>query len=251
MEFHESDSLFPPANCSPRSQAEPVGSIAPGIAAMAWSPDQEVVMIVNGDGALLVMTQDFDILSEAPLDQTDFGQQAPVALGWGKVETQFRGSAGKMTGPAAAVKATRMDQDDGRVRISWRGDGQYCAVLSLSLSSSARVLRVWGRDGSLQSTGESVDRMGGLLAWRPSGSLIAGVQQVGARMDVVFFERNGLRHGEFTLTHTATDATVRELLWTSDSSVLAVWLSRRGAGDCVQLWTVGNYHWCGGEGGAE
>ena len=37
------------------------------------------------------------------------------------------------------------------------------------------------------------------LAWRPAGNLIASTQRLPHRHDVVFFERNGLRHGEFTL----------------------------------------------------
>ncbi|KAF3838893.1 hypothetical protein F7725_010661 [Dissostichus mawsoni] len=42
---------------------------------------------------------------------------------------------------------------------------------------------------------------------------------------------------------------VKDLLWNSDSSVLAVWLEDMTAGEdgqintCIQLWTVGNYHW--------
>lgn len=81
------------------------------------------------------------------------------------------------------------------------------------------------------------------LAWRPSGNLIAGTQRFGFegggagksdRHDVVFFERNGLRHGEFSLRFKNTidegaparkwGYNVRDLAWSSDSSVLAVWI---------------------------
>ena len=98
------------------------------------------------------------------------------------------------------------------------------------------------------------------LSWRPSGNLIVGTQrfgnipgQVGAaqvsdggsglgpgrdgRHDIVFFERNGLRHGEFTLREWSPEGQhaserlkwgyrVREVGWSSDSNVLSVWIER-------------------------
>lgn len=121
------------------------------------------------------------------------------------------------------------------------------------------------------------------LAWRPSGNLISSSQRFGfegggagreGRHDVIFFERNGLRHGEFTLNADKLDIKgkgpeyskerkwgyrVRELAWNSDSNVLALWIESDG-GDIgelniydetefltclllVQFWTTGNYHW--------
>ena len=42
------------------------------------------------------------------------------------------------------------------------------------------------------------------------------------RQDIVFFERNGLQHGEFPLIEGA--GLVREVCWNNDSSVLAILL---------------------------
>jgi elongator complex protein 1 len=224
-------------------KVELVGSIEAGISAMAWSPDQEIAMFVTGHGTLLCMTQDFETLNEQSLFSEGFGEQRPVSVGWGKVETQFRGSAGKMSGPVSEASASLCPSDDKIARISWRGDGQFCATL-VAHPSGFRSLRVWGRDGALQSTGEKCDMLHHSMAWRPDGSLIAGVQQNGDRLDLVFFERNGLRHGEFTLPYTARDVVVRELHWSSDSSILMVWAdSCSGDSSRVMLWTVGNYHW--------
>ena len=61
----------------------------------------------------------------------------------------------------------------------------------------------------------------------------------------MFFERNGLRHGEFTLREwtlegqTASELRkwgyrVRELGWNSDSNVLSVWIERED-GDVGRL----------------
>lgn len=75
--------------------------------------------------------------------------------------------------------------------------------------------------------------------------MIAGTQRFGfegggagkeGRHDIVFFERNGLRHGEFGVRIAGKGAgaesgkerkweyRVRELSWSADSSVLAVWV---------------------------
>lgn len=197
---------------------------------------------------------------------------APINVGWGSKQTQFHGSLGK----AAAQETHRVNagispDDDLFPRISWRGDGAYFVVSSLSpegLSDSHphRTLRVYDRQGVLQSTSEAVPGLEHPLVWRPSGNLIVSTQRFGfdgggagreGRHDVIFFERNGLRHGEFSLKveHLAVkgnDSTsvkngkwgykVREMVWNSDSSVLAIWIEG-DKGDIVQFWTTGNYHW--------
>ena len=76
--------------------------------------------------------------------------------------------------------------------------------------------------------------------YRPNGSLIGSTQQKPHRYDVVFFERNGLQHGEFPLVTTPQgggshgdgaegqdQVCVHEMMWSSDSSVLALWIIRK------------------------
>ena len=84
-----------------------------------------------------------------------------------------------------------------------------------------------------------------IVQFRPSGSIIASTQLKPHRSDVVFFERNGLQHGEFTFQVPPTDAYIKELLWSADSSVLCAWCRHRDGEEkeWLQLWTVGNYHW--------
>lgn len=139
----------------------------------------------------------------------------------------------------------------------------------------------------LASTSDkSVRGLSQALAYKPVGNLIASTQRFGqgdfnevqwaagrsGRHDVIFFERNGLRHGEFTLREEgralpaqlalsepvgpATLAepqtwhrshVVRDLAWNSDGSALAVILVRFPANSqattAVQVWTMGNYHY--------
>lgn len=74
--------------------------------------------------------------------------------------------------------------------------------------------------------------------------MLAGLQLKPHKNDVVFFELNGLQHGEFPFQAPPTDLQVKELLWSCDSSVLCAWCARMESGEeTVQLWTVGNYHW--------
>ena len=216
------------------------------------------------------MTNTFDVLVEVPLHVSDSGEgvyvvftidtaplnpitDQPVSVGWGSKQTQFHGSLGKAAAqtPQSSLDAIGTSpDDDGLPRVSWRGDCAYFVVSSLERSSSStgsrRVLRVYDRQGVLQNTSEPVAGLEHTLSWRPSGNLIAGTQRFGfdgggagteGRHDVVFFERNGLRHGEFTLREASRRQAkeleserdwgykVKELLWSSDSSILAVWMS--------------------------
>lgn len=153
--------------------------------------------------------------------------------------------------PQTPANAIGSSPDDDRLpRISWRGDGAFFVVSSLESVEALdrRVLRVYDRQGVLQNTSEPVAGLEHGLSWRPSGNLIASTQRFGfegggvgreGRHDVVFFERNGLRHGEFALREVgnlqASDTRrrwgykVRELHWNSDSSILAVWIERDGS----------------------
>ena len=188
---------------------------------------------------------------------------SPINVGWGSKQTQFHGSAGKVAAqapsPSAQINNIGSSPDDDSIpRISWRGDGAFFVVSSLSqLPPGAnpndalrrRVLRVYDRQASLQSTSEPLAGLEHVLAWRPSGNLIAGTQRFGFegggagrpdRHDVVFFERNGLRHGEFTLREMVGGGKggqsqvmerrwgykVREMSWSSDSNVLGVWIEK-------------------------
>lgn len=58
----------------------------------------------------------------------------PKALGWGTKETQFHGSAGKAAAHSTVDPASigSSPDDDSVPRISWRGDGAFYVVSSLS-----------------------------------------------------------------------------------------------------------------------
>eukprot|EP00842_Homolaphlyctis_polyrhiza_P004259 jgi/Hompol1/4834/HPOL_003925-RA len=232
---------------------ESVGIIDSGIRAMAWSPDTELVLFVTGTGTLLEMSKDFDVISEIPIQVDDQGQAVQVSVGWGKKETQFHGSAGKQAAlqhlqPVQSSASSLSPDDSLSPQLSWRGDGNFFACSTVDVDTDMkpknRVIRVYNRESVLQNTSEFVSQLEHSLSWRPSGNLIASTQRLPHRHDVVFFERNGLRHGEFTLRD-SKDVVV-ELQWNSDSSALAILLSRdqaQGHTSAIQIWSSNNYYW--------
>ena len=224
---------------------EIVGSVDGGIAAAAWSPDGELLAICTTAKTLLFMTRDFENTASVELTKEDLEITSQVSVGWGKSETQFKGKRAKAlrdpTVPEKVDEGIISQHDGGEISISWRGDGAYVAVSSVE-QDVRRVIRVYSRAGVLDSISEPIDRLEPALSWRPAGNLIAGIQRFTERIEVVFFERNGLRHGQFDLRLRKEDmsswASKIELQWNVDSTVLAVCFLDR-----IQLWTMGNYHY--------
>jgi elongator complex protein 1 len=220
-------------------QIEFVGTVDDGIAAGRWSPDEQLLAVVTGSNSLVLMSADFDPVVDFKFTAQDLKASNHVSVGWGKAETQFKGKRAKAlrdpTVPERVDQGLLSGTDDQRVSISWRGDGEYLAVNSIE-SALRRIIRVFSRDGALDSVSEPVDFLQGSLSWRPAGNLIAGVAVRDEAAEVVFFERNGLRHGGFPLQLGKADNI--GLDWNADSTVLAVSYSDR-----VQLWTMGNYHY--------
>ena len=224
---------------------EIVGSVDAGISAAAWSPDEEILAITTRASTLLYMTRDFENVTDITLTSDDLKASNHVSVGWGKKETQFKGKKARAlrdpTVPETVDEGVLSENDAKETTISWRGDGSYVAVNSIE-SDSRRVIRVFSREGILDSVSEPVDGLLGALSWRPAGNLLAGVQRLDECVSVVFFERNGLRHGQFELRLDKEDVSTWSsrisLNWNVDSSVLAVRYN-----DKVQLWTMGNYYY--------
>lgn len=224
---------------------EIVGSVDAGISAAAWSPDEELLAIATQADTLLLMSRDIENIASITLTPEDVNVSNHVSVGWGKKETQFKGKRARAlqdpTVPETIDEGVLSTFDDRAVTISWRGDGAYFALNKLE-EERRRMIRVYSREGQLDSVSEPVDGLEGALSWRPSGNLIAGIRRAADKIEVVFFERNGLRHGQFDLRLTAEELSALtgslSLRWNSDSSVLAV-----SYADKVQLWTMSNYHY--------
>jgi elongator complex protein 1 len=224
---------------------EIVGSVDAGITAAKWSPDEELLAITTKANTVVFMSRSFEGITDVVMTAEDLKASNHVSVGWGKKETQFHGKGAKAlkdpTMPEKIDEGVLSSNDDSRVKISWRGDGAYLAISTIE-AGLRRLIRVYSREGVLDSVSEPVDGLEGALSWRPVGNLIAGIQKLQDRVDVVFFERNGLRHGQFSLRlspeEMRTSGQHITLSWNQDSTVLAVILA-----DSIQLWTMGNYHW--------
>ncbi len=224
---------------------EIVGSVDAGISAAKWSPDEDLLAICTKADTVVFMSRSFDGIMDVAMTSEDLKASSHVSVGWGKKETQFKGKGAKAlrdpTMPEKVDEGVLSPHDDGKTNITWRGDGAFVAICTVE-ARSRRITRVFSREGVLDSVSEPVDGLEAALSWRPVGNLIAGIQRLSDRIDVVFFERNGLRHGQFSLRLAAEDLTTSgkhiQLSWNNDSSVLAVILA-----DSIQLWTMGNYHW--------
>ncbi|KAJ8329790.1 putative elongator complex protein 1 [Batrachochytrium dendrobatidis] len=240
FDHSQNNTLSPTVEC--------VGIIDSGIKTMSWSPDLELVLFVTGSGTILEMTQEFEMISEAPIHVDSHGEAIPVSVGWGKKETQFHGKAGKQAAVESTLPVTdaiHISPDDTMApSLTWRGDGNFFACSSVNESKQMRTICIYDREGVLQSTSEYVAQLEHPLCWRPSGNLIAASQRLPHRHDIVFFEKNGLRHGEFTLRN-AQDI-VLDLQWNSDSTVLAICVEQvvdQHRVTVVQLWVCNNYYW--------
>ena len=223
---------------------EIVGSIDAGVAAARWSPDEELLAVSTKADTVVFMSRTFDGVAQVSMTAEDLQASKHVSVGWGKKETQFKGKGARAmrdpTIPEKVDEGVLSEHDDGRSTISWRGDGAFVAVNTIE-GGRRRVIRVYSREGVLDGVSEPVDGLESSLSWRPAGNLIAGIQRLTDRKNVVFFERNGLRHGQFTLRNVEdsySDDICPGLEWNVDSTVLAVIYP-----GTIQLWTTSNYSW--------
>lgn len=230
--------------------SDTVGSINGGLKACKWSPENELVALVTGNDTVIVMTNDFDPLSEVELHGGGFGEKQLTTVGWGKKETQFRGSEGKYKAQSNEDLEYKNEVFDHTVRISWRGDAELFAVSCINPETNQRYLRIFNKEGILQYTSETVIGLEHALDWKPSGNLIASTQRLPNKHVVCFFEKNGLKHGDFPLPFQPNEIIVKELMWNEDSKLLAILIekigttSNSGTGDSnILIYSVNNYYW--------
>lgn len=239
---------------------EIMGSIDCGLECAEWSTDSDTLAIITREFNVVLLSRLFEPTAERFIDPKDISQSSHVSVGWGKKETQFQGKGAKaLERQKEALKHAGLDvenetqlrdptlgkKEDGQLssledfscKISWRGDSQFFSISCVEQGSELqrRVVRVYSRDGELESCSEPVDELGAQLSWKPQGALIASTQRTAEDLNVVFLEKNGLRHGEFNVR---TNDELIGLDWSCNSEMLAMQFPHS-----VQIWTVKNYHW--------
>ena len=94
------------------------------------------------------------------------------------------------------------------VSISWRGDGEFFALLSTDSEDGVTRVRQFNRSLEVTATGRNVADgdasvmrgIGCVTAYAANGSYVAASQQrVKGKHQVALMERNGLRHGDFDI----------------------------------------------------
>lgn len=213
-----------------------------GLKVMSWSHDQEVVAFVTGANLLVVMNSSYDPVAEINLLDDNFGDEAFINVGWGKKETQFHGTEGKQ---AAKKKPDEIAVEDvkaldQKVSIVWRGDDEYFAVSFVG--ANGRMFKVFDKEGKLKYTSEKMAGLEAPIDWRPTGNWIAIPHLLPNKYTIALFEKNGLRHREIVLPFKKEDEKVEQLLWSSDSDVLAIY-TEHANGSNIHLYTICNYHW--------
>jgi hypothetical protein len=222
--------------------AEQVGVIDGGIAAAAWSPDQSSLILVTNNNTMLCMSCTWDVLQEIPIPD-------------------------RVPGSASSV--------------SWRGDGEGFALVSVDLEDGVCRMRVFNNQLELLAVGRNIAEgpaatmkgVGEVVSYASNGSYIAVCQLPRAgRLQVALVEKNGLRHGDFDLVLPAVPRGYdrwkeTSLDWDLPSALLAVGLravrdapltGSSDSGVCsssssssysdlgpglVQFYHRGNYHW--------
>ena len=142
-------------------------------------------------------------------------------------------------------------------KISWKPDGKFCVINFGVKGTEGRKCLV--RDnllnvfksaakpdadpkGLVQSVSEdAVVGLLNLVAWNPTGNIIAGADQVGDKTRVVFWEKNGLRHLEFSLESWVKE--VKELTYSHDGEILYVEVVTITNTRELLLYHRANYHW--------
>lgn len=227
------------------NQLECVGLITDGIQNMAWGPDQELVIFLTGKNNFILMSKEFDPIYEQNIHLDAFGESEPISVGWGSEKTQFDiKKQNKIIEESVPEKFFNQCPC-----VCWRGDGQYFIISAVDLSGN-RKLRIWNREGTLQFTSSKIIGLESTLDWKPSGNLIASTLLHPQKHTVVFFEKNGLQHGEFELPYEPKTFCVKGISWNVDSSILLVWgFTLSSLNDSneshyeLSLWTTSNYYW--------
>ncbi|KAF8565388.1 hypothetical protein P879_03868 [Paragonimus westermani] len=219
----------------------------------ALCPDKSVVAFVS-DERVTLLSASFEPIGTADLNQEGFGKAAPVAVGWGKKETQFHGSLGKEAAlskpePASVVDCAPADE---QYELAWRDDGQYFVVSWPDPTLQyRRRFRVFTESGELFSTSDTLNYWEPGLCWRPRIQLITAIQRRPKRgLDVIFFEINAERHGEFQLLDESIESMFRvhNMAFDEHGDVLAVLCTStvehpQTCLSFIRLLTCSNYHW--------
>lgn len=205
------------------------------------------LIVVKGDGVLIEFNTLFDIISSANLDDND--------------ETFLPGQ--EITPENSKIE---------KAQITWKSDSRVFAInYSINggykcLTRDTRMEIIKGparadkgdKDINVRSVSEKpILEMKLPVAMMPSGSLVAGFQvsknaQNEPKHEIIFWEKNGLRHGEIELPKISGHLpTVTQMKFNIDTTFLAVLVNFEGDRSTdptiphsqILIMHRSNYHW--------
>ncbi|KAK8969377.1 Elongator complex protein 1 [Platanthera guangdongensis] len=207
---------------------EVVGRVEGGVNSICCSPDGGLLAITSGIGQLLIMTHDWEVLHESPLN-------LKVGLSSLKISSFIY---------YQNVDVGSIDDYSGHFHapISWRGDGKYFATLGGLHENSFKKVRIWEREsGILHSETEAKDFVGAALDWMPSGAKVTAAYECkgGANSHIVFFEKNGLERNSLPIDEPSE---IHIIKWNCSSDLLAISITC-DQHDAIKIWYFSNNHW--------
>ena len=235
-----------------------IGDVEAKLSHVIWSPDDEFVLLLTLASTVILLSRSFEPIKEISLAEAhhEAVKEAAVSIGWGKRETQFLGPGKRATLRDAVhnknepeesfVQDSDVEDNEASLFAAWSYDSTKFALCFHDPSLGRRIFKVYDRDFSLLSVSEAPSNQkeylnDAIIAWRSCGNLLACYAPLSS--SILFYEPNGLRHGEFMLKSSlAPDFAINALAWNSDSSILAIVYHTKVASG-IQFWTCSNYCW--------
>ncbi|XKL63333.1 hypothetical protein PGB90_005697 [Kerria lacca] len=214
----------------------------------SWSSDYERTVCINIEDILSVFTIEdcnFEKLIDISLQEIFEEQNKFVNVGWGSVETQFRGSEGKYSTIVNQEIHEESFQDknlnDDTVHICWKYNCTAFAVNYICKKDNIRKIKVFNQDGVLLNVTKSIYGLQSASDWCSLRNLITCVQTLPNKQVICFLEENALLHGDFQLPE---NIKITKLLWNNSGDILACIGSHLIHNqEFIALWTTSNYKW--------
>ncbi|KAF7989904.1 hypothetical protein HCN44_008578 [Aphidius gifuensis] len=201
---------------------EILGSLDSHPNCMEIGPDRGTFAIVDENWNVVTMTMDFDVLNKIQLEPCFIPRDDNTTT----------------------VDKSNKYNDSKKASITWRGDGNFFAVILKNYDDNTRQFKVFNREGVFMFTSELSIGLEEFIAWKPSGNLIATSQRLPNKHVIALFEKNGLKHRELILPVDKDEIIIKKISWSPDSDILTIWAYNTTNNDeFLQLWTENNYHW--------
>lgn len=216
--------------------------IPEGILSMKWNPTMEKFVVFRADGQMKFFNQSCERIHEMDINSDEETEHKWIAIGWGKKETQFHGTAGKQAALAKEYKPENPFVDNFIPGITWAEKGTLLAVNVPTKDLKMRHIRIFNSSGELQCTSLNYYGLYRFITFNTVDRLFICAEKIDGINRVIFFEKNGLLHSKFQLHGKFNDASVKSIHWNAHLEILIIWLYEENQ-DTIQFYSTINHHW--------